>query len=78
MQPPTLEDLVQHSRTYGVGYLNEAQLRPWFRKSLDLQTSSLVGSFRKTMLFLSTLYALMKLFTLKGVYIKAFGRLKMA
>ena len=58
-----------------VGYLNEVQHRPRFRKSLDLQISSLVG---RQMLFLSNLYALMKLFTLNGVYIKAFGKLKMA
>ena len=31
-----------------VGYLNEVQHRPRFRKSLDLQISSLVGSFKKT------------------------------
>ena len=58
-----------------VSYLNEVQHRPRFRKSLDLQISSLVG---RQMLFLSNLYALMKLFTLNGVYIKAFGKLKMA
>ena len=62
-----------------VGHLNEVQLRPRFRKkSLDLQVASLVGSFKKTNPFLVPLYALMKLFTINGVYIKAFGKLKMA
>ena len=50
---------------------------PLFNKSLDLQISCLVGSFKKINAFLSTLYALTKLFTLNGVYIKAFGKLKM-
>ena len=31
-----------------VGYLNEVQLKPWFRKSLDLQITLLVGYFKKT------------------------------
>ena len=53
-----------------VGHLNEVQLRPRFRKkSLDLQVASLVGSFKKTNPFLVPLYALMKLFTINGVYI---------
>ena len=30
-----------------VGYLNEVQLRPWFKKSLDLQITLLVGYFKK-------------------------------
>ena len=34
--------------TLWVGYLNEVQHLPRFRKSLDLQISSLVGSFKKT------------------------------
>ena len=42
-------------RTPRVGYLNEVQLRPRFRKSLDLQISSLEGSFKKTNAFVSTL-----------------------
>ena len=62
-----------------VGHLNEVQLRSRFRKkSLDLQVASLVGSFKKTNPFLVPLYALMKLFTINGVYTKAFGKLKMA
>ena len=60
-----------------VGYLKEAQLSPRFGKSLNLQNSSLVGSFKKINAFLSTLYALMKLFTINGVYIKTAGKLKM-
>ena len=37
------------AETYNrVGYLNEVQLRPWFRKSLDLQITLLVGYFKKT------------------------------
>ena len=42
-------------RTPRVGYLNEVQLRPRFRKSLDLQISPFVSSFKKTNAFLSTL-----------------------
>ena len=42
-------------RTPRVGYLNEVQLRPLLRKSLDIQISSLVGSFKKTNAFVSTL-----------------------
>ena len=44
---------------------------------MDFQVASLVGSFKKTNRFLVPLYALMKLFTINGVYIKAFGKLKM-
>ena len=61
-----------------VGYLNKVQLRPRFRKSLDLQIFALVVVLRRQTLFLSTLYALMKLFTLNGVDIKAYGKLKTA
>ena len=39
-------------QTLWVGYLNEAQLRPQFRKSLNLQSSSLVGSFKKNKCFI--------------------------
>ena len=42
-------------RTPRVGYLNEVQLRSLLRKSFDLQTSSLVGFFKKTNAFVSTL-----------------------
>ena len=35
-----------------VSYLNEVQLRLQFRKSLDLQISSIVGCFKKTNAFL--------------------------
>ena len=35
-------------RTLWVGYLNEVELRPWFRKSLDLQITLLVGYFKNT------------------------------
>ena len=35
------------AQTFSVGYLNEVLLRPRFRKSLDLQTSSLVRYFKK-------------------------------
>ena len=39
-----------------------------FNKSLDLKNSSLVGYFKKIkILFLSTLYALIKLLTINGV-----------
>ena len=66
-------------KTDRVGFLNEVQLMSRFRKSLDLQISSLVSSFKKINAFLvHIIYALMKLFTLNGVYIKAFGKLKMA
>ena len=36
----------------GVGYLNEVQLRPWFRNYLELQITLLVGYFKKTNAFL--------------------------
>ena len=69
------------ARTFTVGSsLNEVYLRPRFGKSLDLQISSSVGYFKKTNAFLVyTQYnAVMKLFTINDVYIKAFGKLKMA
>ena len=61
-----------------VGYLNEIWVRPRFRKSLELKISSSLGLLREQMLFLASPYAFMKLFTINGVYIKAFGKLKMA
>jgi len=46
---------------------------------LDLQISSLVGYFKKANAFLVyAIYAFMKLFTINGVDINAFGKLKMA
>ena len=36
------------SRHFGSVILNEVQLRPWFRKSLDLQITLLVGYLEKT------------------------------
>ena len=39
-------------KTDRAGFLNEVQLMPRFRKSLDLQISSLVGSFKKINAFL--------------------------
>ena len=39
-------------KTQYVGYLNEAQLRPRFKKSLYLQIFSLVGYFEKINAFL--------------------------
>ena len=66
-------------KTHWVSYLNKVQLRLQFRKSLDLQISSIVGCFKKTNAFLvHFIYVLMKLFTLNGVYIKAYDKLKMA
>ena len=48
--------------------LNEVQLNARFNKSLDLKNSSLVGYFKKIkILFLSTLYAVIKLLTINGV-----------
>ena len=39
-------------KTDRVGFLNEVQLMPLFNKSLDVQISSLVGSFKKINAFL--------------------------
>ena len=39
-------------RNLSAGYLNEAQLRPWFKKSMDLQFFSLVGYCEKINAFL--------------------------
>ena len=39
-------------KTDRVGFLNDVQLMPLFNKSLDLQISSLVGSFKKINAFL--------------------------
>ena len=39
---------LQFLKTIWVGYLNEVQLKPWFRQSLDLQTTLSVGYFKKT------------------------------
>ena len=38
---------MQREQPHWVGYLNEVQLRPWFRKSLDLQITLLAGYFTK-------------------------------
>ena len=51
---------------FRVGYLNEGQFRPRVKKSLNLQISLLVGYFKKTSAFQSTLYALLKLFTVNS------------
>ena len=64
--------------TLGVGYLNEVQLRLRFRKSLDLQNSSLLGNFKRTNAFQVYAICFHELFTKHGVYIKAFGELKIA
>jgi len=34
-------------KTLWVGFLNEVSLRPWFKKSLDLQVSFLRGYFKE-------------------------------
>ena len=46
-----------------------------FMESLNLRISSLVGYAKRANAFWSILYALMKLFTIDGVYIKVFGEL---
>ena len=56
-------------------------LKPRFRKSLDPQISCLAGHFKKANAFLTNAiisHAFIKLFTRNGVYIKAYGKLKMA
>lgn len=53
-------------KSLGSGYLNEGQFRPRVKKSLNLQISLLVGYFKKTSAFQSTLYALLKLFTVNS------------
>ena len=45
---------------------------------MDLKIPSLVSDFKKTNAFLVYATAIMKLFTINGVYVKAFGKLKMA
>ena len=52
-------------------------VRPRFRKSLDLQFSSLVGYFTKTKAFIAYFTCFNEVFTINGVYIKAFDELKM-
>ena len=55
-----------------------SSVRQQLTKSLDLQISSLSGLFyERQRLSYSTLHALMKLFTINGVYINAFDKLKM-
>ena len=44
--------LLSKSKTQWVGYLNEVLHRPWFRKSLDLQITLLVGYFKTTVALL--------------------------
>ena len=64
--------------TFWVGYLNEVQLRLQFGKSLDIQISSLVGSFKKTNSFFAHFVCSHELFMINDVCIKVFGKLKMA
>ena len=52
-------------------------VRPRFRKSLDLQFSSLVGYFTKSKAFIAYFTCFNEVFTITGVYIKAFDKLKM-
>ena len=64
--------------THGVRYLNEVQLWQRFRRSLDLQISSLVDSLKRTNAFLVHVICATETVTIKGVYIKAFTKRKMA
>ena len=65
-----------------VGYLNEISVKSELGRGLGnlwKSRSRLPWVFlRGQMLFLATPYAFMKLFTINGVYVKAFGKLEMA
>ena len=64
--------------THWLGYLKEVQLWQRFRRYLDLQISSLVDSLKKTNAFLVHVICATETVTIKGVYIKAFTKRKMA
>ena len=72
------EKITRPQTQFWVGYLNEIQLRPRFKKSLDLQISLLRGQFKsRIVLSQSTLYALMKLFIVKWCFDRNVSKRKM-